>query len=50
MDFSAVVVHVFTDEARKFCDLERLWSDAEEIDISKALDEMPKHQNWRSAT
>ncbi|MCI9158785.1 MAG: ribosome silencing factor [Lawsonibacter sp.] len=50
MDFSAVVVHVFTDEARKFYDLERLWSDAEEIDISKALDEMPKHQNWRSAT
>ena len=37
MDFSAVVVHVFTDEARKFYDLERLWSDAEEIDISKAL-------------
>ena len=50
MDFSSVVVHVFTDEARKFYDLERLWSDAEEIDISKALDEMPKHQNWRSAT
>ena len=43
------MVHVFTDEARKFYDLERLWSDAEEIDISKALDEMPKHQNWRSA-
>ena len=37
MDFSAVVVHVFTDEARKFYDLERLWSDAEEIDIAKAL-------------
>ena len=47
MDFSSVVVHVFTDEARKFYDLERLWSDAEEMDISKALDEMPKHQNWR---
>ena len=37
MDFSAVVVHVFTDEARKFYDLERLWSDAEELDISKIL-------------
>ena len=24
MDFSSVVVHVFTDEARKFYDLERL--------------------------
>ena len=37
MDFSAVVVHVFTDEARKFYDLERLWSDAEEIDIGEIL-------------
>ena len=37
MDFSSVVVHVFTDEARKFYDLERLWSDAEEMDISKEL-------------
>ena len=40
MDFSSVVVHVFTEEARKFYDLERLWSDAEEIDISKALKEL----------
>ena len=39
MDFSSVVVHVFTEEARKFYDLERLWSDAEEIDISQALRE-----------
>ena len=39
MDFSAVVVHVFTDEARKFYDLERLWSDAEEIDVAKVLGE-----------
>ena len=47
MDFSSVVVHVFTDEARKFYDLERLWGDAEEMDVTKALDETPKHQNWR---
>ena len=37
MDFSSVVVHVFTDEARKFYDLERLWSDAEELDATKIL-------------
>lgn len=42
MDFSSVVVHVFTDEARKFYDLERLWSDAEEIDISRVLGETPE--------
>ena len=37
MDFSSVVVHVFTDEARKFYDLERLWRDAEEIDLTELL-------------
>ena len=39
MDFSSVVVHVFTDEARKFYDLERLWQDGEEVDISEWLNE-----------
>lgn len=37
LDFSSVVVHVFTDESRKFYDLERLWGDAEEVDLSEAL-------------
>ena len=37
MDFSSVVVHVFTDEARKFYDLERLWGDAEEMDLTGVL-------------
>ena len=34
LDFGTIVIHVFTDEARKFYDLERLWADAEEINIS----------------
>ena len=34
MDFGSVIVHVFTDEARKFYDLERLWSDAEVVELS----------------
>ena len=34
LDFGCVIVHVFTDEARKFYNLERLWSDAEVVDIS----------------
>ncbi len=34
LDFGTLVVHVFTEEARKFYDLERLWADAEEIDVS----------------
>ena len=37
MDFSSVVVLVFTDEVRKFYDLERLWGDAQEIDLAQAL-------------
>ena len=37
LDFSSVVVHVFTEEARKFYDLERLWGDAQEMDISAQL-------------
>ena len=37
MDFGCVIVHVFTDEARKFYDLERLWSDAETIESSSLL-------------
>lgn len=33
LDFGSVVIHVFTDEARSFYDLERLWADAERIDL-----------------
>ncbi len=33
LDFGSIVVHVFTDEARRFYDLERLWADAELIDL-----------------
>ena len=37
LDFGSVVVHVFTDEARKFYDLERLWADAEQVDLSNIV-------------
>jgi len=37
LDFGSVVVHVFTDEARKFYDLERLWADAEQVDLTGIL-------------
>ena len=42
MDFGCVIVHVFTDEARKFYNLERLWSDAEVIDPEALLSEADK--------
>ncbi len=34
LDYGCLVIHVFTDEARKFYDLERLWADAEVVDLS----------------
>ena len=37
LDFGCVVVHVFTDEARAFYNLERLWADAEQVDLSGVL-------------
>lgn len=37
LDFSAVVVHIFTEEARQFYDLERLWGDASAIDVADLL-------------
>ena len=37
IDFGCVIVHIFLDEMRKFYNLERLWADAEEIDISSLL-------------
>lgn len=40
LDFGSVVVHVFTEEARKFYDLERLWADAEFVDMSEVIPEI----------
>ena len=37
LDFGSVVVHVFTEEAREFYSLERLWADAEKIDINEII-------------
>ena len=37
LDYGSIVVHVFTQEAREFYSLERLWADAEQIDISDII-------------
>lgn len=38
LDYVDVIVHIFSDEARDFYDLERLWQDGKEIDISDIVD------------
>ena len=37
LDYGSIVVHVFTEEAREFYALERLWADGENIDLSNIL-------------
>jgi ribosome-associated protein len=33
IDYGAFVVHIFTAESRRFYDLERLWRDAERVEV-----------------
>ena len=37
LDYGSIVVHVFTEEARQFYALERLWADAERIDLKDII-------------
>ena len=37
LDYSAVVIHVFTEEGRAFYDLVRLWAEAKAVDVSQYL-------------
>ena len=39
VDFGCLVVHLFTEEVRKFYNLERLWADAPVVDVSGLLTE-----------
>lgn len=39
IDYSDVVVHIFLEETREFYDIERLWTDAKNIDIDFLKDE-----------
>lgn len=38
LDYSSVIVHIFNRETRSFYNLEKLWLDSVEVDISQILD------------
>ena len=35
LDYGSVIVHLFTGESREYYNLERLWSDAQQMDLSE---------------
>ena len=37
LEYSGVVAHIFTEEARNYYNLERLWEDATKIEINELL-------------
>ena len=37
LDFGCVIVHIFSEEMREFYSLDRLWSDAEKVDVEEML-------------
>ncbi|MFI3313948.1 MAG: ribosome silencing factor [Eubacteriales bacterium] len=39
LDFGSLVVHVFTEDTRKFYDLERLWRDAVQVPLQDIISE-----------
>ena len=38
LDFGCVIVHIFSEEMRQFYSLDRLWSDAEKVDVADMLE------------
>ena len=38
LDYGDVIVHIFNENSREFYSIERLWSDAEEIDVENLID------------
>ena len=42
LDYSGVVIHIFTEDQREYYNLERLWEDGKEIDLSGVFGENEK--------
>ena len=37
LDYGCIVIHIFSQEAREFYSLERLWGDGKKVDLSDVL-------------
>ena len=44
LDYSSVIVHVFTQEAHDYYDLEHLWADATVVPASEWMPEQPENE------
>ena len=44
LDYSSVIVHVFTQEAHDYYDLEHLWADATVVPASEWMPEQPEDE------
>ena len=45
MDYGDLIIHVFDEENRLFYDLERIWRDGKELDVSEFLKEVNCKKN-----
>lgn len=48
LDYFDVVVHIFQPESRQYFQLEKLWADAERIDIAEIVVKENKKENVRT--
>jgi ribosome-associated protein len=49
LDFGSFVVHVFSEQARRFYDLERLWRSAPKLEIPNEAESPPTRGSVRNA-
>ncbi len=40
LDYSSVIVHIFTPDQREFYNLDKMWSDAKALDLDEILTEL----------
>lgn len=44
IDYNDVIIHVFSNEAREFYNLDRMWEDGEKLDMSTILDNVQEEK------